>query len=318
MDYKNYYKILGVKESATRDEIKSAYRKLAKKFHPDKNPGDKQAEEKFKEINEANEVLSDSDKKARYDQISNSYSSWQQAGGAPGSFSWEDLFSRNSSGGQRVDANDLGDVFGEMGGFSDFFRTFFSSGGARRGASSQRGYRQQYTHPQQSSNYQQELTISLYEAYHGTKRILQLGNNKIEVKIPAGAKTGTKVRVAGVGPSTGRGKKGDLYLLIRVDTDKRFLRKSNDLHTKVNIDLLTAILGGEMEVETMTGKVVLNIPAGTQPEQKMRLKNKGMPNIKKKNVFGDLIATVHVKVPKKLSAKEKNLYKQLKDLKKHK
>ena len=217
MDYKDYYKILGVEKSASQDEIKNAYRKLAKKYHPDKNPGDKQAEEKFKEINEANEVLSDPQKKARYDQIGNSYSSWQQAGGAPGSFRWEDLFGGNYSGGQRVEVNDLGDMFGDAGGFSDFFRAFFGGGSARRSSSTQRGYRQQYSQPRpQPAHYQQELTISLYEAYHGAKRVLQIDEKKIEVKIPAGAKTGTKVRVAGVGPGSTQSTKGDLYLLIRV------------------------------------------------------------------------------------------------------
>ncbi len=315
MDYKNYYKVLGVEESATQDEIKSAYRKLAKKFHPDKNPGDKQAEEKFKEINEANEVLSDPEKKAKYDQISNSYSSWQQAGGAPGSFSWEDLYGGNFGGAQRVEVNDLGDLFGDGGGFSDFFRTFFSGGG-RRTTGGQRVYRQQTAQPQQPTNYQQEITISLYEAYHGTTRVIQIGDNKIEVKIPAGAKTGTKVRVSGVGPQNARGAKGNLYLLVRVGFDNRFTREGDDLHTIVEVDLFTAVLGGEVEVETMAGKVSLKIPAGTQPKQKMRLKNKGMPVLQKKNKFGDLIATIHVKIPINLSEKEKELFQKLQAIRK--
>ena len=315
MDYKDYYKILGVEKSASADDIKSAYRKLAKKFHPDKNPGDKQAEERFKEINEANEVLSDPQKKARYDQISNSYSSWQQAGGAPGSFRWEDLFGSGYSGGaQRVEVNDLGDMFGEMGGFSDFFRTVFGGGGGRRSNTGTRGYRQTYQQPQQPSNYQQELTISLYEAYHGTKRVMQIGDDKIEVKIPPGAKTGTKVRVAGVGPSNAQGSKGDLYLLIRVGADNRFTREGDDLHTKVNIDLTTAVLGGEVDIETISGTVSLKIPEGTQSEQKMRLRGKGMPILKKKGKYGDLIVTVHVRIPKKLSNEEIDLFQKLREI----
>lgn len=315
MDYKDYYKILGVEKSASADDIKTAYRKLAKKFHPDKNPGDKQAEERFKEINEAHEVLSDPQKKARYDQISNSYSSWQQAGGAPGSFRWEDLFGSGYAGGaQRVEVNDLGDMFGEMGGFSDFFRTVFGGGGGRRSNTGTRGYRQTYQQPQQPSNYQQELTISLYEAYHGTKRVMQIGDDKIEVKIPPGAKTGTKVRVAGVGPSNAQGSKGDLYLLIRVGADNRFTREGDDLHTKVNIDLTTAVLGGEVDIETMSGTVSLKIPEGTQSEQKMRLRGKGMPILKKKGKYGDLIVTVHVRIPKKLSNEEKDLFQKLREI----
>jgi len=316
MDYKDYYKILGVEKSATPDDIKRAYRNLAKKYHPDKNPGDKLAEERFKEINEANEVLSDPEKKARYDQISNSYSSWQQAGGSPGSFQWEDLFGGGYGGGaQRVEVNDLGDLFGNMGGFSDFFRTFFGGAGARR-ASSQpnRAYQQRYSAPQQPSNYKQELTISLYEAFHGTERVIQIGDQKIEVKIPAGSKSGTKVRVAGVGPGNAHGSKGNLYLHIRVASDTRFSREGDDLHARVKIDLLTAVLGGSVEVETMTGTVELKIPPGTQSEQKMRLKNKGMPKLKQKNENGDMIVTVHVNIPKKLSSKEKLLFKQLKEI----
>ena len=235
MDYKDYYKVLGVEKNATPDDIKRAYRKLAKRYHPDKNPDDKQAEEKFKEINEANEVLSDSEKKARYDQISNSYSSWQRAGGSPGAFQWEDLFGGNYGSGARVEVNDLGDLFGEMGGFSDFFRTFFGGTGGRRNPASHRGSRQQYAQPRQPRNYQQKLTISLYEAYHGAARLIQLNDKKIEVKIPAGSKTGTKVRVAGVGPKNGLGSQGDLYLIIQVAADNRFKRKGNDLYKNKHV-----------------------------------------------------------------------------------
>jgi len=314
MDYKDYYKVLGVEKNATPDDIKRAYRKLAKRYHPDKNPGDKQAEEKFKEINEANEVLSDSEKKARYDQISNSYSSWQQAGGSPGAFSWEDLFGGNHGGGVRVEVNDLGDLFGEMGGFSDFFRTFFGGTGGRRNPAYQRGSRQQYVQPRQPENYQQKLTISLYEAYHGATRLIQLSDKKIEVKIPAGSKTGTKVRVAGVGPKNNRGGQGDLYLIIQVAADNRFKRKGDNLYIHKHIDLYSSVLGGEVEVETMTENVLLKIPAGTQPEQTFRLGGKGMPRLKQNKSFGDLFVTVVIDIPKKLSAEQKDLFKKLRKI----
>jgi curved DNA-binding protein len=205
-------------------------------------------------------------------------------------------------------------MFGEMGGFSDFFRTFFAGGGSSRQSTGQRNYRQQYPQQQPPSHYQQDLTISLYEAYHGAKRIIQIGDQKIEVKIPAGAKTGTKVRVAGVGPGDRQGVRGDLYLVIQVAHDHRFAREGDDLHTKVHVDFVTAVLGGETEVETMTGKVSLKIPAGTQPGQKMRLKNKGMPIIKNKEKFGDLIVTAQVDIPKKLSDQEKDLFNKLKEI----
>jgi len=299
MDYKDYYKVLGVEKNATSDDIKRAYRKLAKKYHPDKNQGDKQAEEKFKGINEANEVLSDPEKKARYDQISNSYSSWQQAGGSPGAFSWEDLFGGSRrGGGARVDVND---IFGERGDFSDFFRSFFGGAGGRRNPASQRGSRQQYAQPYQPTNYQQQLTISFYEAYHGTTRLIQLNEKKIEVMIPTGSKTGTKVR-----------GQGDLYLIIQVADDNRFKRKGNNLYAQKHVDLYTAVLGGEIEVETMAGKVLLKIPAGTQPGQVFRLGGKGMPKLKKNKSFGDLLITIVIDIPEKLSTEQKDLFKKLK------
>jgi curved DNA-binding protein len=314
MDYKDYYKILGVEKNAAPDDIKRAYRKLAKQYHPDKNPGDKQSEEKFKEINEANEVLSDTEKKARYDQISSSYSSWQQAGGSPGAFRWEDLFGGNYGGGARVEVNDLGDLFGETGSFSDFFRSFFGGTGGRRNPAYQRGSRQQYVQPRQPANYQQQLTISLYEAYHGTTRLIQLNEKKIEVKIPMGSKTGTKVRVAGVGPKDARGGQGDLYLIIQVAVDNRFKRKGNNLYSQKQVDLYSAALGGEVEVETMIGNVLLKIPAGTQPGQIFRLGGKGMPKLKQNKSFGDLFITAIIDIPKKLSTEQKDLFKKLRKI----
>lgn len=312
MEYKDYYKILGVDKKATTAEIKSAYRKLAKKFHPDKNPGDKQAEEKFKEINEANEVLSDPEKRAKYDQIGDQYTSWQRAGRDPSSFRWEDVFGGGAyTRGQRVEVNDLGDIFGEMGGFSDFFRTFFAGGTQPQGRTRQRVHPQ----PRQPRNYEQELTISLYEAYHGTKRILQISDQKIEVTIPSGSKTGTKVRVAGKGPQNSAGKKGDLYLKIKVAPDNRFEISGDDLQTTKKIDLYTAVLGGDVEVKTLDGNVLLKIPAGVQPGQKIRLKNKGMPALKKKGQFGDLYVVVDVEIPKNLDAEQKDLFKKLRTLK---
>jgi len=308
MDYKDYYKILGVEKNASADAVKRAYRKLAKKYHPDKNPGDKQAEEKFKEINEANEVLSDPEKKARYEQISNSYSSYRRSGGNPGTYRWEDF----NSGGARVNVNDLGDIFGEMGGFSDFFQTIFGGGG-NRATSSNQGMRRRSVKPRQPANYQQKLTISLYEAYQGASRVMQLGDKKIEVKIPAGSKTGTRVRVAGVGPKNGSGRQGDLYLDIRVAKDNRFSRKGDHLYAKKQVDLYTVILGGETEVDTMSGNVLLNIPAGTQPGQIFRLGKKGMPKLKHKDSFGDLFVTIDVEIPKNLSKEQKELFKKIRD-----
>lgn len=311
MDYKDYYKVLGVDKKASTDEIKKAYRKLAMQYHPDRNPNDKTAEEKFKDINEANEVLSDPQKRARYDQISNSYSSWQQAGGSPGAFRWDDLFSGGFGGGQtRVEVNDLNDMFGDMGGFSDFFRTFFGGGGQRYSTNSARSPRGRRAYTQQPAAYQQEITISLYEAYHGATRTMDINGIKKEIKIPPGVKTGTKVRAAGA-VSAGNGAGGDLYLVIKVASDPKFERKGDDLYTEIKIDLYTAVLGGEVEVNTISGKVLLAIPAGTQPGRSFRLTGKGMPLLKNKGKYGNLLVKVNVELPKKLSSKEKKLFEEL-------
>ena len=308
MEYKDYYGVLGVNKDASTNEIKKAYRKLAMKYHPDRNPDNKQAEEKFKEINEAHEVLSDPEKRAKYDQLSNSYSSWQQAGGSPGSFRWEDLFGggmgRRTT---RVEYGNIGDIFGESGGFSDFFRTFFSGGATPRGTQSGAGTRT-YQRP---SSYQQDVTISLYEAYHGTTRTLDVDGSKKEIKIPPGVKTGTKVKATGAGPADSSGQRGDIYLNIRVSPDPRFERKGDDLITEKKIDLYTALLGGEVKVETISGDVLLKIPPGTQPGQTFRLAGKGMPVMRKKNKFGNLLVKIDIQIPRNLTEEQKQLVKKL-------
>lgn len=308
MEYKDYYKTLGVSRNASKDEIKQAYRKLAMKYHPDRNPGNKQAEDKFKDINEANEVLSDPQKRARYDQLGQSYQQWQQRGGNANNFNWEDWFSQSPRGGTRVEVEDFGDVFG--GGFSDFFSAIFAGmqggyPGAGRTSASRRSTRQQ---PQV---YEQPVKISLLEAYEGTIRILQLENQKIEVKIPKGSKTGTKVRVSGVGPN-----RSDIHLVVEVDKDLRFDRKDDDLYTEVAVDLYTAMLGGTVKVGTLKGDVMLNIPPETQSGKTFRLSGRGMPQLKKPSQFGDLYAKVKITVPTNLSVEEKKLFEQLRELRK--
>jgi len=293
MDYKDYYKILGVERNASEDDIRKAYRKLAMKYHPDRNPNDKQAEERFKEINEAYQVLSDATKRAHYDRLGSDYSNWQQHG-APGDFNWDQY--GGFPGGVRVDYGDLDDILGGAGGFSDFFRTIFGRGAEGGGTGTRTRARQQ---PQ---GYQQELAITLDEAYHGTTRLLQTDGKQKQVRIPAGVRTGSKVRVAGAGPNG-----LDLYLIVEVKEDKRFERRGNDLHTTATVDLFTAVLGGEAEVETLNGKIKLNVPAGTQPEQVFRLAGRGMPNVKNADEKGDLYVRLKVQIPKYLSPKQREL-----------
>ena len=295
MDYKDYYKILGVERNASDDDIRKAYRKLAMQYHPDRNPNDKQAEERFKEINEAYQVLSDAKKRAHYDRLGSDYSSWQQRG-APGDFNWDQY--GGFPGGVRVEYGDLDDLFGGAGGFSDFFRTIFGRGaeGTAPGAATRTRTRQQ---PQ---GYQQELEITLEEAYNGTTRLLQTDGKQKQVRIPAGVRTGSRVRVPGVGPNG-----LDLYLIVEVQEDKRFERRGNDLHTTATVNVFTAILGGEAEVETLSGKIKLNIPAGTQPDQVFRLAGRGMPSVRNANEKGDLYVRLKVQIPKYLSPKQREL-----------
>jgi len=293
MDYKDYYKTLGVERNASEADIRKAYRKLAMKYHPDRNPNDKQAEERFKEINEAYQVLSDTTKRAHYDRLGSDYSNWQQRG-APGDFNWDQY--GGFPGGVRVDYGDLDDILGGAGGFSDFFRTIFGRGAEGAGTGTRTRVRQQ---PQ---GYQQELAITLDEAYHGTTRLLQTDGKQKQVRIPAGVRTGSKVRVAGAGPNG-----LDLYLIVDVQEDKRFERRGNDLHTTATVGLFTAVLGGEAEVETLNGKIKLNVPAGTQPEQVFRLAGRGMPSVKNADEKGDLYVRLKVQIPKYLSPKQREL-----------
>lgn len=303
MQYKDYYQILGVNKDATTDEIKRAFRKLAMKYHPDRNPGDKAAEEKFKEINEANEVLSDAKKREKYDQLGSSYQDWQQRGGTDGSFRWEDWTTAAGTGGTRVNMNDLGDIFEEMG-FSDFFNSIF---GGMGGMGSDR---RTQTRTSQPTAVEQPVSISFLESYLGTQRLFQVGNNKIEVKIPAGSKTGTKVRVVGGGPRQGN-RASDLYLVIDVKPDVRFERQGDDIHTETAINLTTAVLGGEVTVTTPSGNVLLKIPAGTQPGQLFRLTGKGMPILRQPGMHGNLMVRVKVQIPKNLTAEQRRLFEQL-------
>ncbi len=317
MEYKDYYQILGVNRGASQDEIKHAYRKLAMQYHPDRNPGNPTAEDKFKDINEANEVLSDPEKRARYDQLGQSYSQWQQTGGQPGGFNWEDWFTQAPRGGgagagapsgMHVEYGDLGDIFGG-GGFSDFFTQVFGG----MGGGPTRTQARRTARPMRPQNYQQEVTISLQEAYNGATRAVQVGDRRMEVKIPAGAKTGTRVRMAGAAPPGPDGRSGDIYLVVNVAPDPRFEREGDNLTTEFSADLYTAVLGGKVNVPTLSGDVVLTIPAGTQPGQTFRLSGRGMPNLRDPQKHGDLMAKVKIRLPRNLTPEQRTLFEQLRN-----
>lgn len=303
MDYKDYYQTLGVSRSASAEEIRSAFRKLALKYHPDRNPGDKKAEEKFKEINEAYQVLSDQQKRTRYDQLGSAYSSYQRNGGQPGGFDWGQWYtSGGGASGQQVRFDDLfGGAAG--GGFSDFFSAIF---GGMGGMQSNDAFR-----TRQAQTYEHPVSISLQEAYEGTSRVLETGNRRVQVKIPAGAKTGTKVRV-----SSGAPDGSDLYLKVTVTDDPRFERDGADLYAPIPVDMFTAVLGGEVEVPTMTGRVKLTIPAGTQADQKIRISGRGMPQLRNPQTKGDLYVQVKIQVPKNTSPEVKTLLEKARDLQK--
>ena len=308
MEYRDYYKILGVERKATEAEIKTAFRKLALQYHPDRNPGNKQAEEKFKEINEAYEVLSDSEKRGRYDQLGESYSSWQQHGAPGGNFNWNDWTraTGGQAGGGGVRLEDLEDILGG-GGFSDFFQTIF---GGMGGAAPRQG---QGHHVRRSrpATYEQTVQINLSEAYRGAERTVVVDGRRLQMKIPAGARTGTKMRMSGAGPTGTDGKSADVYLNIEVLPDPRFERQGDDLYTEAPVDLYTAVLGGETRVQTPEGTVVLTIPAGTQPGQSFRLTGRGMPHVRTPSERGDLYARIKVQIPRSLTAEQRQLFEQL-------
>jgi curved DNA-binding protein len=316
MEYKDYYKTLGVDRKASEEDIKRAYRKLALQYHPDRNPGDTKAEERFKEINEAYQVLSDPAKRARYDQLGESYTRWQQRGAPQGGFNWEEwaTASPGQGGNVRVEYGDLSDLF-EGGGFSEFFQRIFGGRPDVGPTYTRRGPSARQQAPAQKPSYEQQITISLQEAFQGSTRRIEVDGRRLEVKTPPGARTGTKVRVADA-VTTPEGQKGDLYLVLQVADDPRFERKGDDLYTEVPMDLYTAVLGGEVTVTTMNGNVVLTIPAGTQPAQTFRLAGRGMPQLRNPQKRGDLYVRARVNVPRKLSDRERELFEELAQLSK--
>jgi len=319
LDFKDYYTTLGVSKTASEKEIKQAYRKLARKHHPDVNPGDKSAEAKFKEINEAYEVLGDQDKRRKYDELGANWRAYEQAQqqgqpwGAPfggGAYS----ANTGGAGGYRtMTEEEMRDLFGNEDPFSDFFKTFFGGGGSSAGGRQRAG---RTTRVQKGRDIEHEVDLTLDEAFHGTTRrmsIKQEGHARtVDVRIPVGVKDGSRVRAAGEGESGANGGvAGDLYLRVRIRPHTMFERKGDDLHSHVAVPVTTAVLGGEAQVPTISGAVRLKIPEGTQNGQVFRLKGHGMPAVGKPDDRGDLYATVDVQLPRSLTEEQREHYEAL-------
>jgi curved DNA-binding protein len=320
MQYRDYYNTLGVSKDASKEDIKKAYRKMARKYHPDVNQDDKTAEDKFKEINEAYEVLSDPTKRQKYDRFGTQWQQYESSGGHPQDFDWSQWTARQGADrGQTrtVSQEEFEQMFGGgMGGFSDFFETLFGDMGMRRS-----GTRQQTPQPRpvRARDTEHVVQISLEEAFHGTERTLQWeGGRRIEARIPPGVRTGSKIRLTGQAVSGSPGASaGDLYLKIEVVPHSRFKRDGDDLKLSYPIDLYTAILGDNVSVQGIDRTVELTIPAETANGKVFRLRGMGMPNLKNPSQRGNLYVTVEVRLPKNLTIEEKKLFQQLQQIHKH-
>jgi curved DNA-binding protein len=323
MEYQDYYDILGVRRDADRDEIRKAYRKLAREYHPDANPDDPTAEDRFKRINEAYEVLSDEEKRQKYNKFGKAWEKYERTGGQPGGFDWSQWGGQPGSGSYRTaSAGDYEQMFGG-GNFSDFFETLF--GGGRRGAGGFQsggfntggfdtsGFGGARTASRKGQDVEHEVTISLDEAFHGTTRALQWEDGRsIQAHIPRGVRTGSRVRLSGQGAQgSGGAASGDLYLKVRVRPHPNFEREGDDLRVDVPVDLYTALLGGSVPVASMDRTVNLTIPEGTQNGQTFRLGGLGMPNLRNPDERGDLYAVVDVQLPENLTDEERRLFEQL-------
>lgn len=309
MTYKDYYKVLGVGETATPEEIKKAYHKLALKYHPDKTNEDKTAEGKFKDINEANEVLSDPEKRKKYDQLGADWKHYQEAGAQSGGFDWSKY-----AGGRRAQAHQMRQeefdaMFAGEGGGDLFELLFGQRNGQRR--------RRRRSAALKGEDFNAETTLTLEEAYHGTTRLLQLDDQTIRVTIKPGAADQQVLRVAGKGGAgLNGGPSGDLYLTIKIAPHPEFQRQGNDLHCDFPVELYTAVLGGKAQVKTLKGTVKVDIPQETPNGTALRLRGLGMPIYGKKNEFGNLLVKIVIQMPNHLSEQEIDLFRKLAALRK--
>ena len=291
MEFIDYYKVLGLEKNATQDDIKKAYRKLARKHHPDLNPNDKEAHKKFQQVNEANEVLSDPEKRKKYDQYGKD---WQHAEQFD-----EARQSQQHGFGKETFSGDFNESE-----FSDFFASMFGNTGSG-------GFRQRQT-KFRGEDYHAELQLNLTDVYKTHQQVLTVNNKNIRITIPGGVENGQKIKISGYGgPGINGGPNGDLYITFHIFNNTKFKRHGYDLHTIVDLDLYTAVLGGEIIIDTLDGKVKLKVKQGTQNGSKIKLKGKGFAVYKKDGEFGDLVITFHVKIPTELTDKQRELFEQL-------
>lgn len=292
MTFVDYYQILGIDKSATQKDIKSAYRRLARKYHPDLNPNDKDAKNKFQQINEANEVLSDPEKRKKYDQYGND---WKHAD----EFDQAKQYGEQSSGGRRARYSGTP----PQGDFSDFFESLF-------GGSAGSGNRRQVKF--RGEDYNAELHLDLIDAYKTHKRTLTVNGEKIRITIPAGIENGQTIKITGHGgPGINGGPNGDLYITFSIANHPTIKRLGNNLYASAELDLYTAVLGGEIIIDTLDGKVKLNVNPETQNGSKVKLKGKGFPVYKNEGQFGDLYVTFAIKIPTNLTDKQRALFQEL-------
>jgi len=307
MAYIDYYKVLGVDKKASEKDIKKAYRKLARKYHPDVNPGNKEAEKKFKEINEAYEVLGNAENRKKYDKYGEH---WQHADEIEKQRAQQQHY-QDAFGGAGFDFSGFGGFGGggyDESDYSDFFQSMFG-GGFSGGTSGRRNVKFK------GQDLRATLHLSLRDVYKTQKHTINVNGKKIRITIPAGVRDGQTIRIKGMGgPGVNGGPNGDLYITFVIEDDPQFKRVGDDLYTKHDIDLYTAVLGGETMVQTMDGKVKLKVKPGTQCGTKVRLKGKGFPVYKQEGKFGDLYVTYNVKIPTNLTDKQKELFEQLKNL----
>jgi curved DNA-binding protein len=317
MDFKDYYQTLGVPPEADAKAIRQAFRQLARKVHPDVNPGNQDAEEKFKTINEAYQVLSDAEQRKKYDELRAQYQQWQQGGGSQQDFDWQNWSAARSGTGttsshpgskpdqgarvQYASAEDLEDLFGNASPYSDFFTNIFGqarTGGKGRGRGTSSA-------PRRGRDVEYEVDLSLEEAFHGTERLLEMDGHRIKAGIPAGVHTGSRVRLAGQGePGPNSGPAGDLYLIVHILPNETFEQEGDDLHLDVPVDLFTAVAGGEVRIPSLERPLILTIPPRTNAGRSFRLRGKGMPHLGDPKKRGDLFAMVRLVLPDPLSDQE--------------